>query len=228
MVPDRKALASLLLHYSGAVGLWDRLANRRRPLIVYWHSVHAPQDYLGWCRESSLSLPLELFRRQLELLRRRFTVVGLDEAAAAGSPRVAALTFDDGYRAVYQNAFPVLRDLGLPATVFLVTERIGSAAPLWWDELVDRVRAFRALPAPGRARAPAAGDDWARLLLGSAGEEEIVGHYKRAPSAERERLDALLPAAPAPAPGAERVFLSVEEIREMQRGGIAFGAHTQT
>src|SRR5215471_10738948 len=102
MVADRKVLASRLLQYSGAVGLWERFANRRRPLIVYWHSVHAPQEDLGWCREPSLSLPLELFRRQLEMLRRRFTVVGLDEAAAAASPRVAALTFDDGYRAVYQ------------------------------------------------------------------------------------------------------------------------------
>lgn len=223
-------LASRVLHYSGALALWERLANRHRPRIVYWHSVHAPEDDITWCREPALSLPVELFRRQVELLRRHFTVVGLDEAVAAASPRVVALTFDDGYRGVYQNAFPVLREYGLPATVFLVTERIGSAAPLWWDELVDRVRAFRRLPAYGRANtAVALGDPWAELLMGPAAEDVIVGRYKGADAAARARLDAALATAgKAPAPRAERVFLSLSEIREMQAGGIAFGAHTRT
>jgi peptidoglycan/xylan/chitin deacetylase (PgdA/CDA1 family) len=223
-------VAGSLLHYSGAVALWERLANRRRPLIVYWHSVHGPGDDLAWCREPSLSLSLELFQRQVELLRRHFTVVGLDEAVAAASSRVAALTFDDGYRGVYQHAFPVLRDLGLPATVFLVTERIGSAAPLWWDELVDRVRAFRALPAAARLSAAArTGEPWATRLLGRDTEEQIVGHYKRATVSDRARLDALLAQAPtAPAALGPRVFLSRDEIGEMQAGGIRFGAHTRT
>jgi peptidoglycan/xylan/chitin deacetylase (PgdA/CDA1 family) len=222
-------LAATLLRSSGAAALWERLANRGRPLVAYWHSVHAPSDDLAWCRERSLSLPLELFQRQVEFLRRRYTVVSLEEAVAAPSPRVAALTFDDGYRGVYRYAFPVLRDLGLPATVFLVSERIGSAAPLWWDELVDRVRAFRGL-APGvrDAAAAASGEPWGPLLLRPTSEEAIVGQYKRADTPLRARLDALLSDGPPPPPLGERVFLSEHEIREMQAGGIAFGAHTRT
>lgn len=37
------------------------------------------------------------------------------------------LTFDDGYGSVYEQAFPVLQELGLPATVFLT---VGSERPL--------------------------------------------------------------------------------------------------
>jgi peptidoglycan/xylan/chitin deacetylase (PgdA/CDA1 family) len=223
-------LASRVLHYSGAVALWERFANRGRPRVVYWHDVHAPEDDITWCREPSLSLPVALFRRQVEFLCRHFTVVGLDEAVAAASPRVVALTFDDGYRGVYTRAFPVLREYGLPATVFLVTERIGSAAPLWWDELVDRTRAFRRLPAYVRAGTAASlGDPWAELLMGPAAEEEIVRRYKRADAADRARLDvALAPAAEPPPASGERVFLSQAEIREMQAAGISFGAHTRT
>ncbi|MGB5340370.1 MAG: polysaccharide deacetylase family protein, partial [Gammaproteobacteria bacterium] len=36
------------------------------------------------------------------------------------------LTFDDGFRGVYEHAAPVLQHLGWPATVFLVSRLIGG------------------------------------------------------------------------------------------------------
>jgi peptidoglycan/xylan/chitin deacetylase (PgdA/CDA1 family) len=42
---------------------------------------------------------------------------------------VAAVTFDDGYRDVYEQAFPVLQRKGIPATVFVVSDLVGC--PFW-------------------------------------------------------------------------------------------------
>ena len=39
------------------------------------------------------------------------------------------MTFDDGYRDVYEQAFPVLRRKGIPAAVFVVTDLVGR--PFW-------------------------------------------------------------------------------------------------
>lgn len=40
--------------------------------------------------------------------------------------RVALLTFDDGFKSVIDNAFPVLNDNGVTATVFVIAELIGE------------------------------------------------------------------------------------------------------
>ncbi|MDP3965866.1 MAG: polysaccharide deacetylase family protein [bacterium] len=41
--------------------------------------------------------------------------------------RTVCVTFDDGYEDVYTNAFPVLKSLGIKATVFLITNQIGGS-----------------------------------------------------------------------------------------------------
>jgi peptidoglycan/xylan/chitin deacetylase (PgdA/CDA1 family) len=43
------------------------------------------------------------------------------------------VTFDDGYADVARHAWPVLRRLGVPAVVFLIHDRVGSAGPFPWE-----------------------------------------------------------------------------------------------
>lgn len=57
-----------------------------------------------------------------------------------------AVTFDDGYRDNYANAFPILRETGVPATIFLTTDAIDSQEPRWWDRVVMSVRELRKAP----------------------------------------------------------------------------------
>jgi peptidoglycan/xylan/chitin deacetylase (PgdA/CDA1 family) len=59
----------------------------------------------------------------------------LDLLAEPVDGRYAAVTFDDGYRDVAENAEPVLRRLGIPATVF-VTSGVpsGEARYFWYDD----------------------------------------------------------------------------------------------
>jgi peptidoglycan/xylan/chitin deacetylase (PgdA/CDA1 family) len=103
-----------------------------------------------------MDLPADRFARHMRMLRSRADVVGLTDGLArleAGRPSrdLVAVTFDDGYREVYTRAWPVLRDLRIPATVFLPTGfmegtspapiRAGAAdhgeppVPLTWDQV---------------------------------------------------------------------------------------------
>jgi peptidoglycan/xylan/chitin deacetylase (PgdA/CDA1 family) len=55
-----------------------------------------------------------------------------DAVAAPPAPRTLAVTFDDAYRSVYDNARPVLGALGVPASVFVPTSLVGSERPMAW------------------------------------------------------------------------------------------------
>lgn len=93
--------------------------------ILTYHSIDASG--------SPVSIDAEAFRRQMEWLARRGPrVLPLGELARApAADDAVALTFDDGLESVRDMAAPLLEDLGLPATVFVVTQRTGTSNR--WD-----------------------------------------------------------------------------------------------
>jgi peptidoglycan/xylan/chitin deacetylase (PgdA/CDA1 family) len=103
------------------------------------------------------------------LAGRGYQVLSLDRALAslAGGagrrPRMAALSFDDGYLDFEQHAWPVLRALGFGATLFVVAGRAGGLADwpggdgsrlLDWDHLAALAGAGLEIGAHGLQHAP--------------------------------------------------------------------------
>jgi len=130
-----KNIAAGLLCAAG-VPAFARRRHRDLLAIVMFHGVEdEPLSPACWH-----VLGAALYRRQLEYLRKHFNVLPLAEALdrlAAGTlpPRAMAITFDDGTRNLATHAVPVLRDLKLPAAVFLATGPMGSDQTLWPDRL---------------------------------------------------------------------------------------------
>jgi peptidoglycan/xylan/chitin deacetylase (PgdA/CDA1 family) len=98
-------------------------AGRVKPLaILVYHSIGR--------RASPIVMPRERFRGQIAALQRAgLRGVSLGEALTgrrrSSGRRVVALTFDDGFADFATEAWPVLREAGFSATVFLVTGRLG-------------------------------------------------------------------------------------------------------
>ena len=130
-----KNVAAGLLCAAGAPAL-ARRRHRDRLAIVMFHGVEdEPLSPACWH-----VLDSAMYRRQLEYIREHFNVLPLEEALerlAAGTlpPRAMAITFDDGTRNLATHAVPVLRELGLPAAVFLATGPMDSGETLWPDRL---------------------------------------------------------------------------------------------
>ena len=83
---------------------------------------------------AQLSVTPERFEHQLrELVGRGYRGATFTEAVTSPPhPRTLAVTFDDGMRSVLERARPVLGRLGLPATVFVPTDLVGSEGPMSW------------------------------------------------------------------------------------------------
>src|SRR5512140_338874 len=133
--------SKLAAHHLGVLAVLRRLRRRGRSIVLRYHAV-APDDaplppYAG----PDITIPRGLFAAQMRFLRRAYTAVPLAlvaDAVARGEappPGTVAITLDDGYADNYEQAFPVLRALELPATVYVVTETLEAGAPLWMAEL---------------------------------------------------------------------------------------------
>jgi peptidoglycan/xylan/chitin deacetylase (PgdA/CDA1 family) len=121
-----------------AAGLpaWARRRRRRDLTILMYHGVvERPLEVECWHQ-----LPRDAFARQMAWVARRYAVLPLDEALARLATgtlpdRALALTFDDGYRNVRTVAGPVLAAHRMHATVFLVTDLVGTDDVVWADRL---------------------------------------------------------------------------------------------
>ena len=106
----------------GLNGCLGRRAGSNPGILIYHRIAHRP---------ANLPKPLhnvtpDVFHAQLAgLLRLGFTAWPLDRllehhrTGAELPPRVFCVTFDDGFESVYSQAWPVLRQLQVPATVFV-------------------------------------------------------------------------------------------------------------
>lgn len=138
----RERFASAL-HGAGALGAL-MTARKRLPMpptlsAVTYH--HVAEETAGYKYDPGVAdaTPAQ-FRRQMELIAKYCTPVGIDEVVRAveGAPlprNPILITFDDGYKSCRETALPILQSLGIPAVFFIATGFVNDRTLYWWERI---------------------------------------------------------------------------------------------
>lgn len=184
--------SALARAYPAAGGL--RRLHAGRLVVLTFHRVRPEGAGDPGRPMRNLEVAVPDFRRILQWMSSRYVPTALGEwigRTAPPSRASFAVTFDDGWADNFEHAFPVLKELGIPATIFLATGAVEDRTPFWWQ-------------APGLSDA-----DIERMKSEPAG-----------------RLEALAAEAAAAQPARSGDFLTWEQVREMEAGGlVTFGPH---
>lgn len=212
------------------------LQPRTTALILRYHSVGGDDGTVPIDIDPSLSIPLSAFERQMRFLRQHYTPVLLDrlcERIKEGGPfprRAVAVTFDDGYRDNYVNAFPILKKYHIPATFYITAGCVNTGDSLWTSKLryyfmATRERSLRLRhpepkeldlsSEPSRQAAYAHTIALIKSLGKRMGGEQLFHEVEAA--LKVTNLDPL-----------KDSLMSWNEIQKMSRAGMLIGAHTLT
>ncbi|NTV51808.1 MAG: polysaccharide deacetylase family protein [Candidatus Firestonebacteria bacterium] len=214
-----------------------RGAHGGRFLILMYHRVIAETGYF-----KSLCVSPQHFARQIRYLKENFSIVTLEEAAQRlksgdlPDEDQVVITFDDGYQDNYTHAFPVLRQAGVPATIFLTAGHINNDRIFWWDR-VERLAGTlppgkTSLKLPEELYPPELREAVRKLVAGAPERsrpwiQAVVAFLKTIPDEKKHAiLDDLESQATVPPAKPSPPSLTWDQVREMAQGGIDFGSHT--
>jgi peptidoglycan/xylan/chitin deacetylase (PgdA/CDA1 family) len=232
------------LHVSGLLALRRQSVLRNRAVVLAYHRL-LPEGTSSWSHPGVVVAP-ETFERHMRVLQREFrllTIAEFEKHMATGEPFEPAsclVTFDDGWIDTYEVAWPILRQLRIPAVLFLPTRYIGSPETFWQERL--GMLLFETAQLLGESPA-------SRTRISAVLEETGLAHFlqlldRRDRSAIIDTVrDLKLNRSVEPAQAIERLvqvlgsraavehddrFITWDHVREMVGQGLAVGVHGHT
>jgi peptidoglycan/xylan/chitin deacetylase (PgdA/CDA1 family) len=202
--------------------------------ILMYHRVTSPHlcsDHI----EPGMYVTPKTFAMHLEVLSEVATILPLDKLVehamnnkpSASEKPFCAITFDDGWLDFYLNAFRILKNRNMSATVYLPTAFIGTHKQFWTDRF-STIWKSRRMTTITNSQNPAI-KELAKLHGNFSGQvERAIRILKQLPLESINRiLDDLETLFGCASRQSERSFINWEEVREMRKTGlVSFGSHT--
>jgi peptidoglycan/xylan/chitin deacetylase (PgdA/CDA1 family) len=225
-----KLFLSYLLYYMRITSAYKKAFPENLKVLAY-HSINSVT--LG---HLEMENDVCSFERQMAYLKDNYRILSLDEFLECEKnggkypDNSVMVTFDDGYRDNYLNAYPVLRKYNMPAVVFIAIKPLETGEPLFFDALwfaiVNTSRKVLDLSDFGLKKYVI--DTTCNYVLANV-IKDIRKSSMGMDSASRERLLRIIYdrlQVDLEAVKQKRIYLSWSEILEMADNGIEFGSHT--
>jgi peptidoglycan/xylan/chitin deacetylase (PgdA/CDA1 family) len=236
----RKSSYLLKYHFASTLqnmGILDRKIHSIPPdrfVILMYHRI-IPASLVDATVQPGMYVLPETFERHLRYLSARFemeSMQAIDHMAGARSKRPGCmLTFDDGWFDFYEYAFPLLQKYQVPATVFLPTGYIDSDHMFWTDRLALILQRLERTSSKNNGQS-CPEDPLVKIILSvkTSLQQWIEYSINLLKKHREKRIEEILDQLADYAgwvQEADRIFLTWDEVREIQRSGLVnFGSHT--
>jgi len=202
----------------------------RRIIILMYHRIFDNINYKIDVDADYLITPEE-FEKQIKYISEKYNVIAFDEFIEycqnkSKLPKNSVIiTFDDGYKDCYTIAHPILLKYNVSAMFFIATDYINSDKIYWWDKVayalnntnltsfsVPELGAYN-LENPVK-RLEAKRNICKKLRqFNEQQKNEIINEIEQILKFEFDEIN-------------KDLFLNWEEINDMSKNGMDFGAHT--
>lgn len=232
-----KNIICFFVYYSGILNLALKfLINKKTNLPIILLIYHKITEDINSEINDNLTInhPLENFSREMEFLKKWCNIVSLDEALdilkskrASEKPTIA-ITFDDGFEDNYRLAFPILKKLNIPATIFLTAGLIGTDHLPWVDRIGESI--FHS-----QQKKLCLNPFFKNTVFSLETVNDKRDSFNKITTQLKEinysdsvkSVDEIIRQVGEPSNTGKRM-LNWHEAREMSENNIAFGAHTMT
>lgn len=175
---------------------------------------------------------IEDFKKEILFLKKYFEIISLDQLCESlktgqlfNRPTVC-ITVDDGNQDNYALLFPVIKEQGVPVTIFLTTGAMGGNERLWFQELEATFLQSKreAINLNGIFE----GKNFSLKSLENkrASYSRIIQKLKNITTAERNRYMHIIQEKLGKPVYTNRLMMNWDEAREMRKNNVYFGAHT--
>lgn len=114
--------------------------------ILTYHRVLPPEELQRQHIQAGMYVHDSVFERHVQFLQEHFQMLSFQdllrlwkERCWDDTKRYCVITFDDGWVDNYRYAYPILKKYGVPATIFLPTDYVGTHEWFWPEKVAHLV-----------------------------------------------------------------------------------------
>ncbi len=231
-------LIAVLFFYTGISQLLIKFRLANRIVVLTYHRIMPSEISLKSFSNRSIIVDTLVFERQMHLIKNYFEIIAMDELQrrlennTETTRPVCVITIDDGWEDNYEYAYPILKKLGIIATIFLPVDYIENSNLFWQEKLARKLNQLAEQ-----------NNDVARKLLGHLEVGSITAMDSRTRKIsilnflariksdysyqEIDALEAKICGALSNPQKSNHIdrYLDWKQVREMQKSGIDFGSH---
>lgn len=233
---------AVAIFYSQSLRLLEKIygffgLNKGYPILMYHRVLDSKDERFKYMRRI-WTVSKTSFKKQVEFLKENYQVLPYKRLLESQKEniykeKICLITFDDGSRDNYEYAYPILKEHGLPATIFLITDRIAKPGlepsdVLYWlqrsgdltarnvksvgineENILNKIELMETKPNP-------------KLMF------ELIDLIQKCPANKSkeliQKIDKL--ARLTIFRNEQSFYLDWKQIDEMMQNGISFGSHT--